>query len=123
MMRTLLSRLEEELATWEIQPIYASLFGSGARGTMKPHSDLDLFFVRPDRLNEEELSLWDEQLRQLIEKVTSWTGNDTRPIQVAEHQVLPGNPLLDNIRDDALTIAGTRAWLERKLRRTRANPA
>lgn len=123
MTKTLLSRLENDLTTWRIRPIYSAVFGSAARGKMTNHSDLDLFLVRPDHLGEEEEVLWDEQVLELVGKVTNWTGNDTRPVQLAESQVVAGHPLLENIRNDGLTLVGTRAWLDRKLRQTKLTPA
>lgn len=114
---TLLSRIEERLAGWAVPPVYAAVFGSAARGTMTADSDLDLFLVRPDDAPRAE---WDEQLGALVADVSKWTGNDTRPVDYDERDLIGAatEPVLREVLADALTVAGTRSWLNRQLRKT-----
>ena len=119
LQRTLLNRLEERLASWKSPPVYAAVFGSAARGTMTVDSDIDLFLVRPD---DAPRGVWDEQVGVLAAEVTKWTGNDTRPLEytVSELTDAGAEPVLRDVSAEALTVAGSRAWLNRTLRqRTR----
>ena len=116
--RTLLRQIEERLASWTVPPVYAAVFGSAARGTMTADSDLDLLLVRPDDTLPE---VWDEQADTLAADVTRWTGNDTRPLQytVSELGAARAEPVLRDVLDEGLTVAGSRAWLNRRLREPR----
>jgi hypothetical protein len=71
--------------------------------------------VRPDDCPPDD---WDEQVGELAADVTRWTGNDTRPIQyaVSELAAARGEPVLHDVLDEGLTVAGSRAWLNRQLR-------
>ncbi len=111
----LLQRLEDRLEGWARPPEYAAVFGSAARGTMRPDSDLDLFLVRADDTPTEA---WDEQVRDLIADVTSWTGNDTRVLEYAVSELVMARdaPVLADVLKDGLTVAGRRAWLSQQLR-------
>jgi predicted transcriptional regulator len=115
LLATLLSRLEERLARWPVPPVYAAVFGSAARGTMTPGSDLNLLLIWPD---DSPPGDWDEQVSDLAADVTRWTGNDTRTLQytVSELSADRSEPVLRAVRDEGLTVAGSRAWLNRQLR-------
>lgn len=115
LLATLLSRIEERLASWPVPPVYAAVFGSAARGTMTPDSDLDLLLIRPD---DRPPGDWDEQVGELAADVTRWTGNDTRTVQytVSEVGADRSEPVLRAVLDEGLTVAGSRAWLNRQLR-------
>lgn len=114
LQRTLLSWIEERLAGWAVRPVYAAVFGSAARGTMTVGSDLDLFLVHADDVPRD---VWDEQVDVLASDVTRWTGNDTRPLAYGstELAVARAEPALREVLADALTVAGSRAWLDRLL--------
>ena len=114
--RTLLRRLEERLEGWQFPPVYAAMFGSAARGTMTAGSDLDLLLVRAD---DTPLPAWEEQAAALAADVTRWTGNDTRPLQytVSELAAARGEPVLHDVLEEGLTVAGNRAWLTQQMRR------
>lgn len=121
----LLGRLREELQGWTLQPIHASLFGSAARGDGDTGSDIDLLLLRPDGVEEDEPP-WADQVDRLRERIRAWTGNHCQTFQLdrarlAEH-VRISDPLVDELRRDAITLAGRdlRAVL-RKLPRTGAN--
>lgn len=116
---TFLSRLTDTLESWEIPPVYASVFGSAARGSMTADSDLDLLLVRPDDATEET---WAAQVDQLVEDATRWTGNDTRTLQFTEAELIAGgreDPVLRDVLDNGLTVVGSHAWLNKQLRKPR----
>jgi len=118
-MSTFLARLTDRLDDWEVPPVYAAVFGSAARGSMTVDSDLDLLLVRADNVTDE---LWAAQVDQLVEDVTRWTGNDTRTLQFTEAELVAGgreDPVLRDVLNDGLTVAGSHAWLNRQLRRRR----
>jgi predicted nucleotidyltransferase len=115
LLRTLLRRLEDRLESWRFPPVYAAVFGSAAHGTMTADSDLDLLLVRDD---DTPLTVWEEQVGILAADVTSWTGNDTRPVEytVSELTGARDEPVLRDVLERGLTIAGSHAWLNRQLR-------
>jgi predicted nucleotidyltransferase len=116
MRQTLLDRLEMRLETWVPAPVYGAMFGSAARGGMRTDSDIDLLLVRPDGCNRER---WDDSVAQLSADVTAWTGNDTQVLEFSESEVLrhgPQEPVLRDVVDHGLTVAGTADWLRRTLR-------
>jgi hypothetical protein len=83
---------------------------------MTVDSDLDLMLVRPDSATDE---LWAAQVDHLVEDVTRWTGNDTRTLQFTEAELVAGgeDPVLQDVVKDGLTVAGSRAWLSKQLRK------
>jgi predicted nucleotidyltransferase len=104
---TLWERLRAELTSWRPNPIYASVFGSAARGDGDTGSDIDLLLVHQpfpgertpsprtlgthvsDALGRALLSaadpeaarLWERHLERLHERVEAWTGN---PLQIVD---------------------------------------
>src|ERR1700742_795782 len=84
----LVRRLREQVMDWKIEPRHLSLFGSAARGDGDRESDIDLFLVRPIRVDPEDES-WREQVEQLAERVYGWTGNNAGIVELGERQ-LPG---------------------------------
>lgn len=115
---TFLNRLQERLASWEVPPIYAAVFGSAARGSMTVDSDVDLLLVRPDHVDDE---LWETQVNDLVTDVTRWVGNDTRPLEFTAAEVAARGrlePVLHDVVRDGLTVAGSRAWLIKHTRKT-----
>ncbi|WP_213576498.1 nucleotidyltransferase domain-containing protein [Rhodococcus sp. USK13] len=111
-----LHRLEARLASWEIPPVYAAVFGSAARGTMSIDSDIDIFLVRPDAVADEE---WDEQVAELMAEVIRWTGNDARDLQFMQSEIAgrgTEEPVLRDVAKEGLTVAGSRAGFTRLLR-------
>lgn len=112
---TFLVRLERRLGEWEHPPVYAAVFGSAARGTMTASSDLDLFLVQDDGTPQ---TTWTSQVNDLARAVTGWTGNDVRPVEYT----IPGlrsardEPMVQDVLDHGLTVAGSRTWLLKQLR-------
>lgn len=119
LMDKLLRNIKEHLSGWRYPPVYAAIFGSAARGTMTSGSDLDLFLVRADDV---PLSVWEVQLSTLAADVTRWTGNDTRPLDyaVSELNGARGEPVVQAVLKEGLTVAGNRTWLSREVRKGEA---
>jgi len=112
---TFLARLERHLEAWELPPVYGAVFGSAARGTMTIASDLDLFLVRQDDASS---SLWARQLHELAATVAGWTGNDARVVEytIDELRAARTEPMIRDVLDHGLTIAGSRGWFLKHLR-------
>ena len=120
---TFLNRLEEHLTNWGSELRYAAVFGSAATGRMTLGSDIDVFVVRgsdsrPDS-RDNESDAWEERVAELARLVTAWTGNDGRIVEYTEDQLAvaaaAGEPLLRDVAEEGLTVAGKRAWLTRQL--------
>ena len=84
---------------------------------MTLHSDVDIFLVRDHDSSE---NIWSDQVNQLATAVTGWTGNDARVVEytVDELRAAHDEPMVCDVVDHGLTVAGTRAWLIRLLRAT-----
>lgn len=119
---TFLSRLERHLDGWGTTLRYAAVFGSAATGKMRLDSDIDLFLVRA---TDSDGDVWDQRLTELARLVTAWTGNDGRIVEYTEDEfraaVTAGEPLLDDVSKQGLTVAGTRAWFKAQLRSARTS--
>jgi len=119
-----LNRLETHLERWGEVLKYAAVFGSAATGRMTLDSDIDLLLVRStdsDNPSEEaNLVAWEQRVTELGRLVTAWTGNDGRVVEYTENEIreaaAAGEPLLSDVAREGLTVAGTRAWLNRQLR-------
>lgn len=115
--QSLLGRLAERLESWDVPPVYAAVFGSVARGSMTMDSDLDLLLVRPDDAEDDR---WAAQVDSLVAEVTRWIGNDVRALEFTAEEVATNGhrePVLRDVLDDGLTVAGARVWLARQLRK------
>lgn len=108
----LFDRLTQLIDSWQIAPVHVSLFGSVARGEGDTHSDIDLFVVRPKRVDSEDPQ-WREQLDLLAHQVQRWTGNPAGIAEVGKEEIprlrKEGPPILAELRADAITIAGGEA--------------
>ena len=112
------ARLEEQLSGWDHRPAYAAVFGSAAYGTMTADSDVDLFLVRD---NDTPATEWEIQVNELATAATSWTGNDARAIEytVAELRAARTEPMVREVVEHGLTVAGSRAWLLKQVKPAR----
>jgi len=115
----LLLRIEKELTHWAQPPVYAAVFGSAARGSMRADSDIDILLVQGDGQHEQP---WEDQVENLVRSVTKWTGNDTRPLEytVQELHSSRTEPVLSDVLRTGLTVAGQRSWLSSQLRSKRS---
>lgn len=118
----LLERMRTLLAAWVIATPYAALFGSGAGRGMRATSDLDIFVVRPTLVDPDD-PRWRSQVDGFTERVTAWTGNDTRILEYAADEAVDGaladDRLLLDITDRGIDLAGPADYLG-WLRRARA---
>jgi len=117
---TLMGRVRTHVEGWPTPPVWAALFGSAARGQMRPESDIDLFLVDP----AVDAERWEALVDQLAREATKWTGNDTRVLSMTETEVgiaaMTRDPILQSLLDDALTISGEPTWLRRAVARARS---
>ncbi|HEU5061793.1 MAG TPA: nucleotidyltransferase domain-containing protein [Solirubrobacterales bacterium] len=108
----LLERLRSTIGSWDIAPVHVSLFGSAARGEGDASSDIDLFIVRPMKVESED-TRWREQLDLLARQVQRWTGNRAGIAEVGKEAISrlrkERPPILDELRADAITLAGVEA--------------
>lgn len=114
--KTFLNRIELRLASWDVPPVYAAVFGSAARGAMTADSDVDLLLVRPENAADDP---WETQVNDLVTEVTRWIGNDTRPLEFTAAELAGrgrDEPVLRDVLREGLTVAGDRAWLATQLR-------
>lgn len=109
----LLGRMREHIASWSVQPTAVTIFGSAARGDMDDDSDIDLLVILPD---EEQHDSIHDQIDRLAADITTWTGNDTRPLVYRECEIAP-SPIFNSIMDEGTNVAGDANWLRRRLRR------
>ncbi|HET7326236.1 MAG TPA: nucleotidyltransferase domain-containing protein [Nocardioidaceae bacterium] len=106
-----LRRLAERFASFDAPPVFAAIFGSAARGEMRPDSDIDLFVVHESTVTDE----WFDALDQLADDASRWTGNDVRAVAFSEDELLEQlcgeDPLLSEIRRDGLVVWGNPSCL------------
>jgi predicted nucleotidyltransferase len=109
-------RLAAAFREWDVPPAYAALFGSAARGDMSLGSDIDLLVVRPHGVAIEH-SGWRDQLGDLVSRVTAWTGNDARPLELSEVEVRRGlmsdEPMFAEISADGVLLHGPHTYLSK----------
>jgi predicted nucleotidyltransferase len=107
-------RVAELVQGWSVPAEVVILFGSAARGEMRPASDIDLFVVHPASVDEE---VWIEQTAELAERVSVWTGNDARTVEMTPGEVRDGleegDGLLRSIRDEGQVLFGDPRYLHR----------
>jgi len=105
----LIERLRKELASWELQPLHASIFGSAARGDADAGSDIDLLVVRPADLAADD-PRWRGQLDGLTYSVKRWTGNALSTSELPEADIPrladERPPVIDALSADATTLVG-----------------
>lgn len=103
----LVRRLEQEIASWSVRVVHASLFGSAARGDGDVTSDIDLFVVRPHAIDQDDTT-WRSQLDRLVMKVLAWTGNHAGISEVGERDLarVRKTHAGKSIRDEGVTLAG-----------------
>lgn len=102
-------RLRAHIEQWELAPAQASIFGSAARGDGDTESDIDLFVVRPEGVEESD-ERWRGQLDRLAADVYEWTGNHLAVAEVGERELRrlrrEQPPVVRALRQDAITLAG-----------------
>lgn len=83
-------------------------------------SDIDVTLVRGTDSDDD---VWEQRLTELARLITAWTGNDGRIVEYAYEEfraaAAVGEPLLDDVSKQGLTVAGTRTWFNAQLRSAR----
>lgn len=102
-------RLSEAIEAWELPPRHASMFGSAARGDGDTESDIDLFIVRRDEIEEDD-ARWREQIDDLATSVRRWTGNHAGIAEVSEPETrrlkLKQPPVYEDLLAHAIDLFG-----------------
>lgn len=105
--REFVRRLTQACEELRPQVISAALFGSAARGDAGPDSDVDLLLVVDD---EAQTDAWDDQLRDLEDRVLRWTGNRLECVVFTRSHlsvvVESGEPLVASLRNEAIPLTG-----------------
>jgi Nucleotidyltransferase domain len=114
---SLIASLRKLIGAWTLPPAYAAVFGSFARRQGGPDSDLDLFIVRPQEIDEDD-ARWRSQVDGLTAAASAWTGNDARVLEYGVREIRarisPGDGVLDAIRREGIELAGTAAVMRRQ---------
>jgi predicted nucleotidyltransferase len=109
---SLVAGLRAHVNAWTLAPAYAAVFGSFARRRAGAESDLDLFVVRPEEIDEDDPE-WRRQVDALTTVATAWTGNEARVLEYGVQEVRArvslGDEVLDAIRREGIELAGTGA--------------
>lgn len=107
---TLIDRIRAHVSHWATPAVAVWMFGSLARGRATANSDIDILIIRPDAIDEEDPA-WSQQVLDLGLSVQTWTGNRCDVIEYDETSwadlVRSRDPLVTNVRADALVLAGT----------------
>jgi predicted nucleotidyltransferase len=113
---TFIEQLRHEFERWTTPCSYAALFGSAARGGMRPDSDVDVFVVRPSATRS-DAGEWQDEIGELSVAITEWTGNDARVLEYSDDEVArglrAGDRVLAEIVRDAIHLAGPEDYLRR----------
>lgn len=108
----LLSRMGEAVSNWQEPALYVALFGSGARGEMRPASDLDVLLIRQGSAS----ALWHDQVDHLMSDITAWTGNDARALDLSADEIrgrMADDSVLSDVLHAGLPVHGEPTTLRR----------
>ena len=119
-----LRRLAIAVSEWPDPPLFDALFGSAATRGHTAGSDIDVFLVRPEGVDEDE---WESLVTHLVAAATRWTGNDTRPLVLSESEVSAwvahGEPVVADVAEHGITFYGDPGWLRARTHRDKYNNA
>lgn len=103
---SLLVRIRQSIAAWELPPTAAWLFGSTAAGSANSASDIDLLLIRTDHSEP----AWESQLEDLATSVTAWSGNDCEILDLTTTELCEAvkreDRLVQDLRKHGLALAG-----------------
>ncbi len=106
---TLLDELRESVRRLEPAPVNVTLFGSFTRSDDDASSDIDVVFVRPSAIDEEDCA-WSESIIRWEAHTRRITGNPVSRVEVGEHEVAKlmrsRRTLWQEIRRESITLLG-----------------
>ncbi len=106
----LFERWRQQIGQWPVQPRVVVLFGSAAKGDMRPESDIDLLIVA-----DVEHGALEDHLVALQEATTAWVGSDTRILHVSSDQVTQDEAALVVAASEGIVVDGDAKWFRRLL--------
>lgn len=122
----LVERLTTTMREWLDVPHFAALYGSAASGQHSDDSDIDLFIVRPDDVEEDDDG-WTQNLLELRALVARWTGNDCETVEMStdevEAAVAEQDPFIGSVSRQMIVLVGQGSYLRRGSRDRRRRPA
>jgi predicted nucleotidyltransferase len=111
----LFARFRDAISAWEQVPLAAIVFGSAARGDGTVDSDIDVFLVRPDGVDEDS-SPWADDVARLATDGRRWSGNAISVIQATADQVVEmearGEAIVDDLRSDGVVLLGSATFVQ-----------
>jgi hypothetical protein len=121
----LVERLAETMGDWLDEPHFAALYGSAASGQHSDDSDIDLFLVRPDDVQEDD-DRWTENLLELRALVARWTGNDCETVEMSTDEVEAAfakqDPFIRSVGRQMIVLVGQGSYLRRGVQRRLKRP-
>jgi len=103
------ARIAQHVAGWRPRPASVVVYGSVARGSATPTSDLDLLVVRPDATEPDETG-WQQQLADLADRVQRWTGRRASVVEMSRQEAVQGlaglEPFVVDANRDGWLVAG-----------------
>lgn len=106
----IVGNIRSEIASWEVEPSHAGLFGSFARGSADKDSDIDVLLVRPDSQAEFDEDAWLEQLDRLDRCIRAWTGNAAQIVDLTPATLglmaRAADPLVNSWRAEDIQVHG-----------------
>ncbi len=106
---SLIALISKRLSRFSPKPEAVVLFGSVAKGTAKPGSDIDLLLIRPNRIKEDD-DAWQDQLFRLTLAVQSATGNELNYLDYSQAEVQSlarsGARLISEINRHGIVLLG-----------------
>jgi predicted nucleotidyltransferase len=104
----LVSLIQRHIASWEIAPARAVVFGSTAKHSSTSDSDLDLLILRPDNVSPED-EVWGDQTFRLTIRLERATGLSIQLVEYSESEYqrleASGARLPLEIRDASIEIS------------------
>jgi len=94
---------------------YAALFGSAARGEMRPDSDIDLLFIADSK----DRDTVEDRVHDLAMAARMWTGNAVNPIYFSTEDITASDELLHTIAEEGIPLTEDSRWLRTHLRELR----
>jgi hypothetical protein len=106
---TVLVEMGRAAANLAVSPVGVIVFGSFARGGAGRDSDLDVVFVRPDGVGEDD-DRWASSIEQWRSAVRALTGNRVEILEVAAadaaSRLAGGRPVWRDIRREGRVVYG-----------------